>query len=422
MQDLIKTPPALASRTAAALAALLLLGALARAQATPDVRTLVTPIATAVGPTDDIERLPNGNLLLAQPGLSRLGELDPATGVFTPYPLPPLLSLGMGFAPNGDLYAGDAPNGRVVKVDLGAMTITPVASGFGAPADIVFDSPTSFYMVDFANGDAFTGTATIWHVVLNPTGPATSTPIVSGFLGASDIELGPNGTLYVTSLVSQFLAQLDIATGTFTPLASGIFQASDIIVLPDGNLLIATIFEGTVQHFDVTTGVSTRIAETFTSTGNGCEDMAFDALGNVYVTVNFGEVYKIDLRSPLRQVGAARVGRTIDLVLDQVGQGGDGYAFGAALSATTGIAIGSSILIPLDPDPFFYATLSPRPPQFIGFDGALDAAGAAVAHVAIPPIPSLAGVGVYFAAASFTPVVVLPITGVSNGLLVPILP
>lgn len=144
----------------------------------------------------------------------------------------------------------------------------------------------------------------------------------------------------------------------------------------------------------------------FSQPGFGAEDIAFDANGDALITVNAGEIWRLDLTSDLRQIGDAIPGQVVDLLLDRPALAGDAYALACSVTANVGIQIGST-LVPLDNDAVLAYSLL-RPPEFIGFDGILDPSGRAFAGVALPNVVGLAGfsfhvAGIYFAIGSFPP-------------------
>ena len=78
------------------------------------------------------------------------------------------------------------------------------------------------------------------------------------------------------------------------------------------------------------------------------------------------------------------------------------YAAAAALARAPGIPIAGDRIIPLAPDALFFTSLV-VPEVFRGFHGVLDASGAAAASVALPDLPGLQGVRVFYAAVVLDP-------------------
>jgi sugar lactone lactonase YvrE len=106
-----------------------------------DVGRRVNPIAFS----------PGGRLFVARP--DTLYELDPGLA------RPPRAVLrhvgplnGMAFGPDGQLYAPVYTRGEVVRIDVDARTVEPVATGFEMPAAVKFDREGRLHLVDHATG------------------------------------------------------------------------------------------------------------------------------------------------------------------------------------------------------------------------------------------------------------------------------
>jgi hypothetical protein len=416
MPVLLRFPPA--CRLLVVLVLVLMSGA--SAGQTLDIDQLVTLVASGMGPLNDIETLDDGRVLCAQPASQRMIVIDPATGGYGVLPLPPLVVVSIARAPNGHFYLSEVGGGAVLDLDPATWAVSTVISGFVVPEDVVFDGPSSFYLTELTSSDFFHGSSSLWHVQTGG-GAAVATLVTTGIPGACDIELAPLGGLYLTSLGSADLTRLDPVTLQSTFVAAPVYHGSDIRTLAPGRLLVTALAFGEVLHVDVLSGAITTIADRLGPTGHGMDDIAFAPSGDAYVCALAGELLRIDLTSTLRQIGSARPASTFHLLMDGLGPAGARYGVACSLGLTTGLWAGG-VLVPVDPDALFFATLPPRPPGLELFDGILAAGGLAIAPVALPPAPALAGLHLYFAAVSYLPAAVLPLAGVSNAARVTIVP
>jgi Tol biopolymer transport system component len=110
-------------------------------------------------------------------------------------------------------------------------------------------------------------------------------------------------------------------------------------------------------------------------------------------------------------------GGTIAVQLESPQDAYSTYVAGCALGYTTGVPIASQRLVPLDPDALLAASLDPSySTSFVGFSGALDASGIAIALLVVPPNPALSGLTFYTAFVVVDPAAPDGIARVSNAM------
>lgn len=385
---------------------------------TSDIRNQLTTVATGLGPMDDIVMTGSGDIVIAKPSVQRLDLLSPA-GVSSAMPIPPIISAGIELFGGGALIACDISNGvgqgEIKQIDLATFSVTSLASGFNIPIDVVRDSPTSGYVCDLVSTNFQSGPCYLWRVDWSQSVPGTKTLIAGPFNGPADICIGPQGLIFLTAFGETQLKVIDPATGSVfgITLSEPLLGATDIVPAGPAGFFISLLPNSRVVYVEPAAGVVVAVADHIGGTNIGAEDLGYDMNGNLLVSLTQGTIFKIDTTSALRQLGTAHIGDFCYLVLENVGPPGDIYAIGCAFGAQTGQYVGSQF-VPIDPDPLFFATLAPRPSEFVGFDGVLDTTGSAIAQIVLPFEPSIAGFIVYFAVATFDPASFLPLTGVSN--------
>ena len=200
---------------------------------------------------DGVEVAPNGDLIVADSHNNRIRRVDRSTGVITTiagsgesaYDGDDKPALGAALstpssvaaAPNGDLYVADTLNYRIRMIDHATGLIHTIA-GDGRPGD------------DAAVGDG--GPATMAHLNM-----------------PSDVELGPNGDIYIADMHHQRVRKVDAKTHVISTVAgSGRWghtgdggRATDaslagpagIAVVPDASggvtIFIADYYNGSVR-------------------------------------------------------------------------------------------------------------------------------------------------------------------------------
>jgi hypothetical protein len=196
------------------------------------------------------------------------GILDPITGVFTPLGTSPNV-FGMGFAPNGTMYATDSANpAGVYQVDpltgnltnLGSSTSTTTGSTVGSNGLVYAvnsDSSAIFYTIDPTT------------LVVN---------VISSGLGFSSDGLAvfANGTFYTDAIISgvDTLEAVDPVSGIATQIGSGfgvqIFAGANM-----NGTIYGGAADGNLYTIDLTTGLATLDVAITGGSGN------LDALASV---------------------------------------------------------------------------------------------------------------------------------------------
>ena len=161
-------------------------------------------------------------------GLAAFGdglyEVDP-TGVAPPTLLipPPTGGLnGFEFGPDGFLYSPQTTTGSVVRIDVDAGTITPVASGFAMPVAVDFDSVGRLYVNDTAADeivriDLVSGAREVFAELSD---------------GVDNLAFDEHDTLYTTSLLQGSVRSVRQNGQMQTISRSGMTTPGGIAVLP----------------------------------------------------------------------------------------------------------------------------------------------------------------------------------------------
>ncbi len=373
---------------------------------------LPTLVASQLGTVDDLVVLPTGELVISRPPQGDVVMIaDPSNPMPVPLPTGTVTVLGMTLGPDGALYLGDAVSGSILRYDFTTQTTTTAATGFALPIDLEFGPQGELYVCDLLTSDFFSGPATVHVLTLVNGVAATDVVLVPNASGALDVVHDGQSILYIASLGATQVGAFDLGAGTLTALGSGIFLCSDLALDGDGRVLVTTLFESRVLRLDPVTGAQTELTRDLAGQ-DGLEDMAFAANGDLLVSHKSGEIYRIDLTSPLRQVGDARPGETFQLEFDDPSAPGWTYSLAASLTSLVGIPIpGQANPFPLDPDPLFQlSTTQPRPAPLLGFDGITSPCGEASAWVVVSPDPALVGAVVWFAGVAFPSPTALPAT------------
>ncbi len=257
----------------------------------PDGTTTTQLVGPGVNP---ITMSDDGRLFVARVFLGDgLYELDPML-VSDPIPLDETLAglNAFDFGPDGQLYAPSFFTGDVVRIDVDADVIAPeiVASGFGVPSAVKFNSAGEPHVVDLAGGtvsklDLATGDseellqidATIDNIAIDADdrifaiagsdnqvhridGDQVTVLGEAGFGLPGGVAVSPDGTVWVADFFAmQGFSEADPttpATSFYDRFAApGEAFAGAASVSADGdNLIITNAFSGSVQVLDPATG------------------------------------------------------------------------------------------------------------------------------------------------------------------------
>jgi hypothetical protein len=138
--------------------------------------------------------------------------------------------------PSGDtLFATDSNTNQVLRIALGAGTVTVLQSTAGFAAGVAAD-PSTLWFGDVTFDASFNASGTVSGVAQ----PGTGTPaaLVTGLPGQYDLELASDGALLATA--GGELVRIDPLTGETTTVASGfgfatgLFEAGGTIWVLDG--------------------------------------------------------------------------------------------------------------------------------------------------------------------------------------------
>lgn len=372
------------------------------------------PMVGQLADVDDVVVMPSGQMILARPASQSIGYFNPgATPEYVPFLISPIVCSALAMGPDGHLYYGDSISGTVNRFNFANNTTQPVAIGLHIPIDVVFDSGGSLYICDLTNNDFFHGPCNVIRVDLY-NGFIMGTTNLITVPGAADVAVGPFGEVIYASLGSPDVKALIPSIGQTVQVATNVFLPTDLMLTDnDQTLIVSCLYQGKVLSIDLATGTRVDLVSGLGMNQQGAEDVAIRANGNLVISVNTGEVYEMDLSSPMHQIGNARPGQIFGVAMDMPQCANNAYAILMSTSANTGMTIDGHYL-PLDMSAFLLQTTSQRPTATYNFDGFLDANGRGAGYMLVPNLPQLAGFSVYMAAVAFDSGQ-SQLSGVSNG-------
>jgi sugar lactone lactonase YvrE len=267
----------------------------AAAHATPPVGTISnfgpdlagTPCANPEGlaidtagkiyTASDVDGAPTGTICVFSAAGVKTGTISIPAG---PAGVAPLV--GMLFEEPHTLFVvdtadGNAPNGRLLKVDTQTSAVTVLAAGFAFPNSIAEDGSGNLYVSDSALGTINRISQDGSHNVVWASSPLFQT---SGFppVGINDLAFDRNSAnLYATN--------------------TGDSRVLRIPLLRNGNA-------GAVQVF--ADGATINARQHTTDALHGADGLAFDVAGNVYVAAN--QIGEIQVLSPAGKLIARYAG------------------------------------------------------------------------------------------------------------------
>ena len=159
----------------------------------------------------------------------------------------------------------------VALITLGGFTFAPQARGGGVA--LLTCNANNNSVEAFDKSGAFVKT------LVSPASGGLSSP--------QNLDIGPDGKLYVTSFNTNSVKRYDIHTGAFIddfiPSGSGGLASPDqpIFHHSDGKLYVSNRFQGTIKRYDAYTGA---FIDTFVSDGrlSGFTAFTFGPDGNIY--------------------------------------------------------------------------------------------------------------------------------------------
>ena len=224
------------------------------------------------------------------------------------------LSMGMHFGPDGNLYISSFSGLFVFDPVHGAMVgylgpdsgvVTPEDVNFGPDGSLYWasmftgyfgrrqpDGTTTTQMVaPMINSIAFSPTGRLFVTEpwitdtlfeLDPALAAPPRPLISGLGGIKGIEFGPDGMLYAALMWKGEVVRIDLGADppTVETVATGLGAPFTAKFGPDGMLYVVERISFTIQKVDPATGT----AQTWAQLPWGPDNLAFDPLGNAWVS------------------------------------------------------------------------------------------------------------------------------------------
>jgi sugar lactone lactonase YvrE len=205
---------------------------------------------------------------------------------------------GLAIGPDNNLYVLGVFSDSVLRFNstTGQFIDAFVPSGTGgldSPEDLVFGSDGNLYVTSAATFAADPNNRNTSSVLRydGKTGQFLGTfvePRRNGLLAPYGIDFGPDGNLFVSSVVTRQILRYDGKTGAFlnsfafTPAPRSVLSAFSFG--PDGNLYASNFTNNSVVRFNGTTG---ELIDTFVASGSGGLSRPtkpiFGSDGNLYI-------------------------------------------------------------------------------------------------------------------------------------------
>jgi virginiamycin B lyase len=168
----------------------------------------------------DLQFDASGNLWFTEVNAARIGRLNPVTGAISTWPVPspagavPSLPFCLAVTPSGQVWFGDLSGGAVGSLDprTGAVRLHHLASGQTEVYAMTTDASGTVWFSELQGGklgrvDPLTGS--VIEIPLPATSPGSSS-------GMYDLQIAPNGDIWLASAGANALVRYDPRTSEFT--------------------------------------------------------------------------------------------------------------------------------------------------------------------------------------------------------------
>ena len=216
-----------------------------------------------------------------------------------------ILTCSSASAQNLFVSGRDAGGGEIFQFTWdGAQSI--FASGLYKPWDAAIDSAGDVFVVDYIIlGGDLVGNAAIFKITPN----GTLTIFASRVSYASSLAVDKTGNLFVADYDSGIIYQYK-PSGLRATFASGLYHPVGMALDSAGNLFLAdnsigNLHQGSIYKYKPD---GSRVTIAVLNPGDRPADLALDSMGNLYMAVLGGKIYKYDLSGVLRRYSRTTFG------------------------------------------------------------------------------------------------------------------